>query len=79
MDLSGYIKKSKFGKTFAMTDLNIKEEVIKITRSLSLEDVNDIFYKIILEKKLNQSEDDIKNGRVFNSDEAKKKLQKWLK
>ena len=62
-----------------MTDLNIKEEVIKITRSLSLEDVNDIFYKIILEKKLNQSEDDIKNGRVFNSDEAKKKLKKWLK
>ena len=79
MDLSGYIKKSKFEKTLAMTDLNIKEEVIKITRSLSLEDVNDIFYKIILEKKLNQSEDDIKNGRVFNSDEAKKKLQKWLK
>jgi hypothetical protein len=79
MDLSGYIKKSKFGKTFAMADLNIKEEVIKITRSLSLEDVNDIFYKIILEKKLNQSEDDIKNGRVFNSNEAKKKLQKWLK
>jgi hypothetical protein len=62
-----------------MTDLKIKEEVIKITRSLSLEDVNDIFYKIILEKKLNQSEDDIKNGRVFNSDEAKKKLKKWLK
>lgn len=77
--LSGHIKKSKFEKTFTMTDLNIKEEVIKITISLSLEDVNDIFYKIILEKKLNQSEDDIKNGRVFNSDEAKKKLQKWLK
>jgi hypothetical protein len=62
-----------------MTDLKIKEEVIKITRSLSLEDVNDIFYKIILEKKLNQSEDDIKNGRVLNSDEAKRKLKKWLK
>jgi hypothetical protein len=62
-----------------MTDLNIKEEVIKITRSLSLEDVNDIFYKIILEKKLNQSEDDIKNGRILSSDEAKKKLKKWLK
>lgn len=62
-----------------MTDLKIKEEVIKITRLLSLEDVNDIFYKIILEKKLKQSEDDIKNGRVFNSDEAKKKLKKWLK
>lgn len=62
-----------------MTDLNIKEEVIKITRSLSLEDVNDIFYKIILEKKLNQSEEDIKNGSIFNSDEAKKKLKKWLK
>jgi hypothetical protein len=66
-------------KAFAMTDLKIKEEVIKITRSLSLEDVNDIFYKIILEKKLNQSEDDIKNGRVLNSDEAKRKLKKWLK
>lgn len=58
-----------------MTDLNIKEEVIKITRSLSLEDVNDIFYKIILEKKLKQSEDDVKNGRTFNSDEAKEKLK----
>ena len=33
-----------------MTDSNIKEEVIKITESLSLEDVNDIFYTIILEK-----------------------------
>lgn len=62
-----------------MTDSNIKEEVIKITKPLSLEDVNDIFYTIILQKKLNHSEDDIKNGRVFNSDEAKKKLKKWLK
>ena len=62
-----------------MTDSNIKDEVIKITRSLSLEDVNDIFYKIILEKKLEQSEDDVKNGRVFNTDEAKTKLKKWLK
>jgi hypothetical protein len=31
-----------------MANSDIKEEVIKITRSLSLEDVNDIFYKIIL-------------------------------
>lgn len=30
---------------------NIKDEVIKITKPLSLEDVNDIFYKIILQKK----------------------------
>lgn len=62
-----------------MAHSNIKDEVIKITRSLSLEDVNDIFYKIILEKKLKQSEDDVKNGKVFNTDEAKKKLKKWLK
>ena len=62
-----------------MTDSNIKEEVIKITKSLSLEDVNDIFYTIILEKRLKHSEEDIKNGRIFNSDEAKKKLKKWLK
>ncbi|MEO8823593.1 MAG: hypothetical protein ABI366_08455 [Ginsengibacter sp.] len=60
---------------FAMTGSNIKDEVIKITRSLSLEEVNDIFYKIILEKKLKQSEDDVNNSRTFNSDEAKKKLK----
>ncbi len=36
----------------------ITEEVIKITKPLSLEDVNDIFYKIILEKKLERSESD---------------------
>lgn len=58
-----------------MPDSNIKDEVIKITKSLSLEDVNDVFYKIIPEKKLEQSEDDVKNGRVFNTDEAKTKLK----
>lgn len=58
-----------------MTDLKIKEEVIKITRSLSLEDVNDIFYKIILEKKLKQSEDDIKNGKLFTTKQVKEKLK----
>ena len=31
---------------------NIKEEVAKITKQLSLEDANDIFYRIILEKKI---------------------------
>lgn len=65
-------------KLLAMAHSDIKEEVIKITRSLSLEDVNDIFYKIILEKKLKQAEDDIKDGRIFNTREAKKKLKKWL-
>ena len=57
----------------------IKEEVIKITRPLSLEDVNDIFYKIILQKKLERAEDDIKEGRLFNSEQAAEKLKKWLK
>lgn len=57
---------------------NIKEEVVKITKPLSLEDVNDIFYKIILEKKLERSEDDIKNGRIFSSEQTKAKLKKWL-
>jgi len=65
-------------KLLVMANSDIKQEVIKITRSLSLEDVNDIFYKIILEKKLKQSEYDIKNDRLFNTDEAKKKLKKWL-
>ena len=54
---------------------NIKEEVIKITKPLSLEDVNDIFYKIILEKKLERAEDDIKNGRIFNLEQTKEKLK----
>ena len=58
-----------------MTSQFIKEEVMKITKPLSLEDVNDIFYKIILEKKLEQSEDDIKNGRIFTTEQAKKKLR----
>ena len=65
-------------KLLVMANSDIKQEVIKITRSLSLEDVNDIFYKIILEKKLKQSEYDKKNDRLFNTDEAKKKLKKWL-
>lgn len=57
---------------------NIKDEVIKITKPLSLEDINDIFYKIILEKKLERAEDDIKNGRIFNLEQTKEKLKKWL-
>ena len=56
----------------------IKEEVIKITKPLSLKDVNDVFYKIILEKKLDRSESDIKNGRIFNSEQTKERLKKWL-
>jgi hypothetical protein len=62
-----------------MIDENIKDAVIRITKPLSLEDVNDIFYKIILEKKLEQAEEDIKNGKVFNTEEAKERLKKWLK
>ncbi len=37
-----------------MSYQNIKEEVVKITKELSIEDVNDIFYRIILEKKWNR-------------------------
>ena len=62
-----------------MLNQNIKEEVIKITQPLSLEDVNDIFYKIILQKKLERAEDDIKEGRLFNTGQAAEKLKKWLK
>ncbi len=58
---------------------NIKDKVIEITKELSLKDVNDIFYRIILEKKVQQAEDDIKNGRVYTTEQAKEKLKKWLK
>ena len=54
---------------------NIKDEVIKITKPLSLEDINDIFYKIILEKKLERAEDDTKEGRLFNTGQLKDKLK----
>jgi hypothetical protein len=62
-----------------MLTQTIKEEVVKITKELSLEDINAIFYGIILEKKLQQSEEDKKNGRTYTSDQAKEKLSKWLK
>ena len=58
---------------------NIKEEIAKITKQLSLEDANDIFYRIILEKKLEQAEEDIKQGRVYTTEQAKVKLKKWFK
>jgi len=61
-----------------MPHKNIKEAVAKITKTLSAEDANDIFYKIILEKKLEQSEDDIKKGRLYTTEQAKEKLKKWI-
>ena len=58
---------------------NIKEEVTKITKQLSPEDTNDIFYRIILEKKIAQAEEDVKQGRVYTTEQAKEKLKKWFK
>ena len=66
-------------KALTVSYQNIKEEEVKITKELSIEDVNDIFYRIILEKKLEQAEDDIKNGRVYTTEQAKAKLKKWFK
>ncbi len=57
---------------------NLQEEVIKITKPLSLEDANDIFYKIILQKKLEQAEEDVKKGKIYTIDEAKDKLKRWF-
>jgi hypothetical protein len=62
-----------------MSNQNIKAEVTKITKQLSLEDANDIFYKIILEKKLEQAEQDIQQGKVYTTDEAKEKLKRWFR
>ncbi len=50
---------SKFDKIIKHAiSKNSKDEVIKITKPLSLEDAKDIIYRIILEKKLEKSEDD---------------------
>lgn len=61
-----------------MAQQNLKKQVINMAKDLSLEDASDIFYKIILQKKLEQSEDDIKNGRIYSSEQAKEKLKRWL-
>jgi hypothetical protein len=61
-----------------MSTQNIKDAVYKITKPLSLKEVNDVFYKIILEKKIEQAEEDIKNGRVYTNEQAKEKLKRWL-
>jgi hypothetical protein len=62
-----------------MSRQNIKDEVVKITKQLSLQDANDIFYRIILEKKLEQAEQDIQQGKVFTTEQAKGKLKRWFK
>ena len=62
-----------------MSNQDIKEEVTKITKQLSLKDANNIFYRIILEKKIEEAEEDIKNGRVYTTEQAKEKLKKWFK
>lgn len=62
-----------------MSRQNIKEEVAKITKQLSPEDANAIFYAIILEKKIEQAEEDINKGRIYSTEQAKEKLKKWLK
>ena len=62
-----------------MSNQNIKAEVTKITKQLSLEDANDIFYKIILEKKLELAKQDIQQGKVYTTDEAKEKLKRWFR
>lgn len=61
-----------------MAQQNLKDQVINITKDLSLEDASDIFYKIILQKKLEQAEEDIKNGRIYSTEQAKEKLKRWF-
>ncbi len=61
-----------------MSQQNLKEQVISISKDLSLKDANDVFYDIILQKKLEQAEEDIKNGRVYSTEEVKEKLRRWF-
>ena len=51
-----------------MIPQNIKDAVIEITKPLSPEAVNDIFYKIVLEKNLNDRKRIVKTeeGRIQN-------------
>lgn len=48
-----------------MLPQNIKGAVVGITNPLSLEEVNDIFYQIILKKEPVQSEGDIKTDECL--------------
>ncbi len=61
-----------------MSQQNLKEQVINISKDLSLKEASDVFYEIILQKKLEQAEEDIKKGRVYNTDEVKEKLKRWF-
>lgn len=61
-----------------MSQQDLQEEIVKITKTLSLEDASDIFYKIILQKKLQRAEDDIKKGKVYTEEQAKDKLKRWF-
>jgi hypothetical protein len=61
-----------------MSQQNLKEQVKNISKDLSLKDASDIFYEIILQKKLEQAEEDVKNGKVHTSEEVEEKLKRWF-
>ncbi|MCK4795816.1 MAG: hypothetical protein KAT05_00465 [Spirochaetes bacterium] len=42
-------------------------------------DYNDIMAKIYFKQKVDQGLKDIEEGKVFSHEEAKKKLNKWIK
>ncbi|MEO6638886.1 MAG: hypothetical protein ABIN25_11445 [Ginsengibacter sp.] len=61
-----------------MSSQNLQEQVINLTKELSLEDASNIFYEVILQKKLEESEKDVTGGKVYSTEDAKEKLKKWF-
>lgn len=41
-------------------------------------DVTDLFDRIVLLKKIDEGRQNVKEGKVFTTEEAKEKLGKWL-
>ncbi|MDQ6762578.1 MAG: hypothetical protein M3015_08110 [Bacteroidota bacterium] len=61
-----------------MSTQNLQQRVTNITKELSLEDASNIFYEIILQKKLEESEKDVEAGKIYSTEHAKEKLKRWF-
>ena len=59
-----------------------KEKLLASIKAMpedEFEDIDVLFERIVILEKIEKAEKDIREGRVFSTDEAKEKLIKWLK
>lgn len=59
-----------------------KEKLIASIRAMPEEEFADmdiLFERLVILEKIDKGENDIMEGRIYTTSEAKKKLDKWLK